>query len=185
MAATANKKLPTKSAKKSTKTKKTIKLPGFFRSKRFVVLLVFVVAFAALGSYRLYSSQAARAYPTVNQCLAFKNSLVLSQGTNQTACTKTLQGFLNRYRVETGNTRNTNWPRLGVDGAFGGKTKQAVVAFQFTAKGLGTRITRVDGIVGKQTWNAIELACSNSRGNPRNSMSTYCRQGPPAGGPVY
>lgn len=66
------------------------------------------------------------------------------------------------------NILSTNgYPTGGVDGIFGEKTRQAVIAFQ-SSQGL-----QADGIVGPQTWAAL-----SKLGTPAQGASAIMQQAP-------
>lgn len=68
------------------------------------------------------------------------------------------------------NILSTNgYPTGGVDGIFGEKTRQAVIAFQ-SSQGL-----QADGIVGPQTWAAL-----SKLGTPAQGASAIMQQAPRA-----
>jgi hypothetical protein len=161
---------PKPSAKKQT-TKQS-RLPHILGSRRVAVLLVFILAFATFGSYRLYTSRAA-GRPSIHACYQFRNSLVLRQGvTGQAGCVMALQSFLNRDRMQRGIAPSSGWPNLQVDGDFGPKTKQAVLAFQLTLRKAGVSIG-VDGVVGRETWLRIYNECVHWGSGPRG-MTAFC-----------
>lgn len=174
----AQKKAPQKPKAKTSK----VKTPRFFSlaNRKFVVLLVVVLAAAAYGSYKLYSASAGtykRGYPTVADCMKFNPDPYLAIGvTNQTQCTKTLQGFLNNARSQNSNQGfYSYWPYLEIDGNFGNKTKLATVVFQnqltsaWTLSGYTTFDQLAgDGAVGPTTWRKIEDYCR------KTTLKNYC-----------
>jgi len=150
-------KATTKKAKAKTSKGRSLRnLLG--NRKQMLVLLVFVLAFAATGTYLLNRSRAAgtRLSPTMRNCLVFKSTLVLRKGTNQTACTATLQFYLTQE----------GYP-LVIDGQFGDRTLLAVAAYQNKAH------LKADGIVGPQTWNYIEMRCDQAS-NPTTGQNYLC-----------
>jgi murein L,D-transpeptidase YcbB/YkuD len=82
--------------------------------------------------------------PSIYECLAFRPTL--SVGTSQHACTAALQGFLRG---------NLQQPGLAVDGMFGTQTEKVVKKFQ------SVHSLAQDGVVGSNTWRAIEIECGS------------------------
>ena len=151
------------SAKTKTPEKaKFRKLPNLGR-RHIAVLVVFVVAFAAVGTYMLNKSKAAtRTAPSIDACLIYKRGLVLRKGTNQTGCTAAVQLFLRRNK----------YPTLPVDGQFGDMTLLAVASFQAHADVRPT--LKADGVVGEQTWNYIESLCKKYANPTTGQASADC-----------
>lgn len=142
-----------KNVKKAKPTKVDKKLPGkfsrLFRNKKIVVLVVFVLIFSIAGSYRLYSTSAANTSKPVGTCR--NRGVVLRRGSTG-ACVVTVQKLMTTFK----NIRDPNWPNLVVDGNFGPATEAVVRKYQ-QKEGL-----TVDGIVGEQTWAALDRACRES-----------------------
>ncbi|MCF7995224.1 MAG: peptidoglycan-binding protein [Chromatiaceae bacterium] len=82
--------------------------------------------------------------PSKSICL--RTTLACNAPSTKDPCVKVLQRALNKWF----NPDGTNDPALDDDGLFGGATRRGVRAFQ-RAKGLYD-----DGIVGKNTWRALE-----------------------------
>jgi len=163
MAARTTKKSPAKKAKKGTDVKRLSKLPGFFSfaNKKFVLLALFLVGFAAFGSYKMYysSAQTAKSSNTIYKCThdKYDPSPYLYKGVpNQTSCVRAVQAFLNNDRAIKYGDSNAGWPYLTVDGAYGNQTAQAVAAFQISEQRKGHE---VNGSVTKDTWGAISTEC--------------------------
>lgn len=114
------------------------------------MVLVVVVAFAGVGGYRLYQTNASS--PTIQECSRFRPFLY--EGVrNQVLCVKTVQRYLNSFRSHDGQQNNPAWPLLTVDGIYGPKTKQAFKAWEFG------RIRTPNGNVESGDWIQVSNWC--------------------------
>lgn len=138
-----------KNVKKPKSTKSNKNLPGkfsrLFSNKKIVVLVVFVLAFSLVGSYRLYSTSAA-GQKTVNTCR--DRNITLRRGSTG-PCVETVQKLMTAFK----NFNDPSWPVLRVDGQYGPQTEATVRKYQ-KLSGIAA-----DGVVGPQTWRALDLSC--------------------------
>lgn len=139
--------------------KSNSKLSKFFNNRRNVMIVVFVVAFAGIGGYFVYTSSAARTKVASN---ATCSNVTLRTG-SRGDCVRVLQKFLNRYN----SVYSYGWPALTVDGVYGSKTAENVKLYQ-ALRIRGTSIS-VDGVVGTQTWNRINQHCTEVE-----AIKPYC-----------
>lgn len=153
--------------KKATRSSKTKVISGGKKSvapvqlRLFTVIAIVVVALGGFVGWSVWHSS--------NASAASCAKATYKQGSSGT-CVKYIQTLAN-YFIPTpkGNAKAD----LKVDGAFGAKTTTAIKDIQ---KIFGLK---VDGIVGKQTWNII---CSQQMGpgiNPAYPRSTAIKAGCP------
>jgi hypothetical protein len=142
------------------------KIPGkfsrLFGNRKAVVLVAFVLIFAVFGSYRLYMTSAATK-KDIRTCRQYTFRRGSTGG-----CVYTIQRLLNAFN----RLPNTSWPSLAEDGQFGPATENSVRVYQ------RSRGTTVDGIVGPQTWSALQNDCRiafEDYGMSIDECATYLR----------
>lgn len=124
--------------KKSQNAKKQL---GF---SHIMAIVAIIVVFGAVGTFMIVRSKAASCTQST-----FKQG---SRG----QCVKYIQQMLNYSTVPgMGDPAKLGGKALAADSSFGPATAKAVRNFQ----GAGSVLIKVDGVVGKQTWQAL---CSHA-----------------------
>ncbi len=145
-------------AKKKTGFKK--KLGNFFKNPKGVVLLVFVLAFAGFGTYKLYHSHADKSGASVYSCGLVQNIGLYNTGVPghyiTGDCVRIVQEVLN---AEGRLHPNFQWVVLDEDSAYGPKTAYTAAAFQNNWGSVDPTFAERGGVIGPQTWDRLYRSC--------------------------
>ena len=141
-----------KTTSKKTTQKKSSRSSwlGRFTRAQLIVISVFVLVFASLGSWMLYKSYAAAWYCSAHEYYQYE------PGTYQGNCVYQIQYALIYVGELSGNStmKNTSY-----DGIYGPGTAASVKAFQnwWNVKHRGQPVVTLypDGVIGSATWNAL------------------------------
>jgi peptidoglycan hydrolase-like protein with peptidoglycan-binding domain len=141
---------------KQTKTKKTPKkLLGFvnLKNRRFVLMIVVVLGFAAGGTFWLYDSSSAATRKNLNTVSGCRASGVVLRSGSTGSCVQVVQSVLN---AANNVYRDAAWGDISTDGNYGPVTGLAVTQYQQAINARFNPDIATDGIVGAKTWYYLD-----------------------------